>query len=236
MRTKTPPNLFLLSPKLNHLNILKGVAANARVTQAELAQNCSLSVAMVNNYMKDLCQNNFLRYNRKSKKSVTYYLTLSGTEYLETLQHELIIEMARMFAHAKERVRDSILEQAKSPLRHVVLYGTGHLAQIVFHALDYSDIRVLGICKDTPGAVGTNFCGHEIVASSKIRELSPDAVVIADSPKRMESIRTLGSLVHYGIELIQLDQGLVANPAELSIAASKRSSYETLKSQSGAAS
>ena len=51
MQIKDLSNLYIQSPKLNQLNILREVAANANITQAELAGRCSLSVAMVNNYM-----------------------------------------------------------------------------------------------------------------------------------------------------------------------------------------
>ena len=58
MQKKQLPSLYLQSPKLNQLNILKQVAADAHITQAELAACCSLSVAMVNNYMKELRSKN----------------------------------------------------------------------------------------------------------------------------------------------------------------------------------
>ena len=114
MQIKEPQGLYLQSPKLNQLNLLREVSGNARITQAELANRCSLSVAMVNNYMKDLCNNDFLEYNRKSIKSVTYHLTSSGEQYLESLQTELIGELVQMFANAKEQIRESIMGKAKS--------------------------------------------------------------------------------------------------------------------------
>jgi predicted transcriptional regulator len=205
MQTKESQSLYIQSPKLNQLNILKEVSANARITQAELAGRCNLSVAMVNNYMKDLCNAGLLEYNRKTVKSVTYHLTPAGTQYLEGLQSELIVEMVHMFATAKEHIRSRIMNQANSVLQRVVLYGSGHLAQLAFHALELSGVSVLGVCDDDPNMIGKDFCGRKIVYTSQIRFMAPDAVITAEIPKSDEILRDLNSLSRQGIELIRLD-------------------------------
>jgi predicted transcriptional regulator len=204
MQTKELPSLYLQSPKLNQLNILREVAANAHITQAELASHCSLSVAMVNNYMKELCAGNMLEYHRKTTKSVTYHVTETGAQYLQNLQVELIHESVNMFAAAKERIRDRILGQAKTDLQRVVLYGSGDLAQLAFHALEMSGVRILGICADDPAVIGTEFCGREVLSPNQIRFLAPDAIIIADS-NRTQEIRNFSNLSEKGINVICLD-------------------------------
>ena len=212
MQTKNIHSLYIQSPKLNQLNILREVSANARITQAELATRCSLSVAMVNNYMKDLCNSDLLEYNRKSVKSVTYHLTPSGVRYLETLQTELIGEMTGMFASAKEHIRKRIMDQASSALQRVVLYGSGHLAQIAFHALESTGISVQGICDDNPDRIGSDFCGREVVNPSQIRFIAPDAVIIDAALNSEEMHRHLSDLSQRGIELIYLDSYSAKKP------------------------
>jgi len=214
MQIKDIHSLYIQSPKLNQLNILREVAANAKITQAELANRCSLSVAMVNNYMKDLCKNDLLEYYRKSVKSVTYHLTPSGVRYLETLQTELIGEMAGMFAAAKEHIRKRIMDQARSALQRVVLYGSGHLAQIAFHALESADISVQGVCDDNPDRIGSEFCGREVVNPSQIQFIEPDALIIADNNLSKEILSKLDALAQYGIELIRLGDSPGQNSEE----------------------
>lgn len=206
MQTKDLHSLYIQSPKLNQLNVLREVAANARITQAELATRCSLSVAMVNNYMKDLCKSGLLEYNRKSVKSVTYHLTSSGDRYLDKLQADLIGEMTDMFAAAKEHIRKRIMNQASSALQRVVLYGSGHLAQLAFHALESAGISVQGVCNDNPEKIGSDFCGREVVNPSQIRFIAPDAVIIADTLNAEQMHHHFESLSQRGIELIHLDK------------------------------
>jgi predicted transcriptional regulator len=205
MLIKDLESLYLQSPRLNQLNILKEVAANAHITQAELASRCSLSVAMVNNYMKDLCSTGLLEYHRRTIKSVTYHLTESGARHLEALQGKLIDEMVAMFVAAKEQVRNRIVSQSKSPLHRVVLFGSGHLAQIAFHALELAGTNILGVCDDNTEKIGRDFCGREVLNPTQIRFLAPDAVVVADSVRTEEICRNLEFIIDRGIELIRVD-------------------------------
>jgi len=197
--------LYVQSPKLNQLNILREIGANAHVTQAELAGRCSLSVAMVNNYMKELCGAGLIEYHRKTSKSVSYHLTSAGTAHLQSLQSELIDEMVGMFVSAKEQIRARIVSQARRALHRIVLFGSGPLAQLAFHALELAGISILGVCDENPSVIGTDFCGREVLSPSQIRFLSPDAVIVADPWKAEEICRSLSSLPSRGIALIRLD-------------------------------
>ncbi len=205
MQIKDFQSLYLQSPKLNQLNILREVAANAHITQAELASRCSLSVAMVNNYMKELCGAGLLEYHRKTTKSVTYHLTPSGTQHLESLQGLLIREMVGMFVNAKEQIRDHIASQTRTSLQRVVLYGSGHLAQLAFHALELAGTNIVGICDDNQEMIGRDFCGREVLNPSQIRFIAPDAVVVADSVRSEEIIRNLEFLIDRGISIVRVD-------------------------------
>lgn len=205
MQMNALQNLYIQSPKLNQLNILREVAGNSRVTQAELAQLCSLSVAMVNNYMKELCSSGLLEYHRKTSKSVTYHLTPAGERSLELLQRELMDEMVGMFAAAKEQIRARIMSRAQTALHRVVLYGSGHFAQLAFHALELAGVNVLGVCDDNPAMLGREFCGREVLSPAQIRFIAPDAVIIADSLRTEEIHANLSYLSNHGIAVIRLD-------------------------------
>jgi predicted transcriptional regulator len=208
MQIKELQSLFIQSPKLNHLNILKEVSGNEHVTQAELASHCSLSVAMVNNYMKELCANNMLEYHRKTIKSVTYHLTQAGKQYLESLQMDLIHDMVSMFEAAKEQIRDRILSQAKTDLQRVIIYGSGNLAQLAFHALEMAGVRILGVCDDDLAEIGNEFCGREILSPTQIRFFAPDAVIIADTMRTQEICQNMSGLSDKGISFIYLNEDI----------------------------
>jgi predicted transcriptional regulator len=208
MLSKDPQGLYVQSPKLNQLNILREVASDAHITQAELARRCSLSVAMVNNYMKDLCKSDFLQYNRKSPKSVSYHLTPAGIHLLDQLQNHLIGEMAQMFSGAKKHVKNRILDQSDSTLHRVVVYGTGDLAQIVIHSLEKSDIRIVGICDDTPQITGRDFCGYKVVEPAEIRLLAPDAFIVAAAVESEAIQEQIDLLTQRGVELIHFEDSL----------------------------
>lgn len=219
-------NLYLQSPRLNQLNILREIARNARITQAELAGRCSLSVAMVNNYMKDLCSHKLLRYHRKSIKNVSYHLTASGARRLDLLQKERIGEMAHLFAEAKTSILDRIRECPGEVPRRVVLYGSGDLAQLAFLALESSGFEVLSICDDAANVRERQFCGRSIDRPARLRSLFPDAVIVTDEPSTKDSAEILDSLEQKGVRLIRLDTSLAPLKEPLSAGITDGSGYQ----------
>jgi DNA-binding MarR family transcriptional regulator len=215
MRTKIPENLYLRAPRLNQYCILSEVAAVPHITQAELARRCDLSVAMVNNYMKELCAAGLLEYRRKSSKSMTYHLTPSGKEQVAAIEHELLCELATLFGQAKERVRNLIASQVHEKLQRVVLHGTGTLAELAFHALESAAVDIVGVCDDNPSVVGREWCGREVLNANQVRFIAPDAVIIASPGRTDEVYSSLKGLIQRGIRLICLDgNGSHAAPLE----------------------
>ncbi|MGA2260876.1 MAG: winged helix-turn-helix transcriptional regulator [Acidobacteriota bacterium] len=205
MRVKVSHGLYIPAPKLNQLHILKEIAADPDITQAELARRCALSVAMVNNYMKELCDLGFLEYQRKNSKTISYLVTAAGKDAANATHRELLQELINLLADAKEQVREIIMAQAHSDLRRVVLYGSGILAEIAFHALESAKVSVIGVCSDDPADVGQEWCGRERINPSQIRYMAPDAVVIALLQRSDDVYLRLTHLSQYGIELIRLD-------------------------------
>jgi predicted transcriptional regulator len=206
MTTKALHNLLIPAPKLNQMYLMQQIAQNPNITQAELAHTCSLSVAMVNNYMKDLCAQGFLDYDKKSSRSISYYLTDAGKSALEEIGRELIQDLVTLFTETKVRILQTVQKQAgKQEIRRVVLFGTGDLAELAFHALESARIDIVGVCAaPTPGAVH-DWCGREMLNPTQIRFLAPDAVVIAETSRTDEIVQSLAYLQNRGICLISLN-------------------------------
>lgn len=213
MRTKTPDTFYIRAPRLNQLNILQQLASDPHLTQAELARRCDLSVAMVNNYIKELCALGLLEYHRKSSRNVSYHLTPSGDAHIESIRQELIQELVELFADAKARIQELMIGHASDGLRRVVLFGNGHLAELTFHALESAGLNVIGVCADDPLLLGREWCGREVLNPSQIRYMAPDAVIIADLGRAGEISRSLNYLMERGIRLIRLDGA--AEPAHV---------------------
>jgi DNA-binding MarR family transcriptional regulator len=204
MRTKVPGRLYTPAPRLNQLRILEQIAANHDITQSELAHSCALSVAMVNNYMKELCERGLLEYRRKTSKTISYHVTEAGQETADSTRDELLRELLDMSADARDWVRTIIMKQTRKELRRAVIYGTGTPAEIVFHALESAGANIIGVCSDDPQEIGTEWCGRQIVNPSQIRFLAPDAVIVAVDEGCEEVCRRLMPLAQSRIEIIAI--------------------------------
>jgi DNA-binding MarR family transcriptional regulator len=205
MRAKASQNLYIPAPKLNELRILKEIESDPDITQAELARRCALSVAMVNNYMKELGDRGFLEFRRKNSKTISYYVTPAGKEAADDTRSELLQELIRLLTDAKEQVKNIILSQAHRELHRVVLYGSGILAEIAFHALEAAKVNVIGVCSDDPVEIGQEWCGRERINPSQIRYMAPDAVVLALLQRSDDVYLRLVHLNQYDIKVIRLD-------------------------------
>jgi predicted transcriptional regulator len=220
MRKKSAEAFFIPSPRMNQHQILKHLATNAHLTQAELARRCDLSVAMVNNYMKELCKAALLEYHRKSTKNVSYHLTEEGHRSLSRVETALLQEIGDSFESGKERFRERILSQSRRTLRRVVLFGSGHIAQLVFLALESTNISVIGICDDDPSQIGRDCCGRKVLDPSHIPFMDPDAVIIASVDREEEIYQALEHLRDFRIDLIKMNGGTAEIRAELESAGS----------------
>jgi predicted transcriptional regulator len=207
MQTKEMEPLYIRAPRLNQLNILSQVLSDSHMTQAELARRCHLSVAMVNNYMKELCSSGLLEYHRKNSKTVSYHLTPAGLKQVEIIERELIRETVGLFAESEAKMLDIILGASRQEIRRVVLFGSGHLMELAFHALESAGVEVIGVCDGAPAHFGREWCGRELLNPSQIRYMKPDAVVIASFENSEEICSRLRYLRDYGISLIRPDGG-----------------------------
>jgi hypothetical protein len=159
---------------------------------------------MVNNYMKELCAAGLLEYRRKNSKSVSYHVVPAGREYAAKIELDLMREIVELFAESKARVRDVILGGAGGAIHRVVLFGSGHEAELAFHALEGAGIQVIGVCDGDASHIGREWCGRELINPAQIRYVRPDAVVIASFQNCAEICRSLDFLQGSDIRLIRL--------------------------------
>ena len=205
MRTRTPDLLYIRSPRLNQLLILTALGEDPFLTQATLAHRCRLSVAMVNNYLKEQCDAGMIEYRRKSLKSVSYHVTDLGRAQMDILEAEVMADAIARFALAKEQILKRLMGQVQDmSLHRVILFGTGHLAEMVFHALAPAGVRVIGVCNDQ-ASIGSDWCGCPVFDFAQIGVMAPDAVVITDWSNTDTIWNRLKTYYNGSLRVIRLD-------------------------------
>ena len=204
MRTRASDSLFIPAPRLNRINILNEVGTSANLSQAELARRCGLSVAMVNNYMKELAQSGLLQYNRHSSKTISYHLTDAGRTEVKSAHHMLLQQTIELYRKAKAQIRGLLLSEFGGRPCRVLLCGSGDLAELAFHALEATNARVIGICDEDPARTGRDWCGREVVGPAQFRYTSPDLVLVADQLPR-QAHAGLNCFAEGGARLVFLD-------------------------------
>jgi predicted transcriptional regulator len=90
---KTISELFVPKPRLLKYLILRELVRNPYSTQAYLAQNVGLCVAMVNSYMKNMVDKGLIIYERKNRKVISYPPTDAGLQFVAEVRKELEQEL-----------------------------------------------------------------------------------------------------------------------------------------------
>jgi DNA-binding MarR family transcriptional regulator len=198
------PQFYVPSPKMNQHELLKHISGNPHITQAELARRCGLSVAMVNNYMKELEQAGMLEFERRSMKDVSYYLTADGQMQYEVVEKELICHLASEYDRIKHRVCDYIISQSKGALHRVVLLGHGSMTGLVQHALESAHIEVLGCCQNGETHPTEKSHGMWAIEPYELDFLAPDAIIVVDPPNESKILNTLPQMLASNTEIITL--------------------------------
>ncbi len=206
MRTKETEALYIPAPRLNELNILREVSSDSEISQAELAEKCGLSVAMINNYMKDLCSRGLLEYRRKSAKCISYHLTGPGQEAVSSAQRDLLRTLVKLYGDAKVSIQSIVRNYVAGNPRRVILFGRGDLAELVYHALQVEGIDVVGMSATDSGMTDTENYDPENLTLSQLQLIAPDAIVVVDSASAERMEINLDRLTERGIPLIDLEE------------------------------
>lgn len=89
-------SLFIPTTRLNRCRILKLIRDDPNIKQFQIAFGTNLSVAMVNNYIRELEENGLIVCVRKTSKTLTYQITAAGSVLIEQVSRELAEEVLSM--------------------------------------------------------------------------------------------------------------------------------------------
>lgn len=153
---------FSMKPAYKEFLILNGISNNINITQRELAENCNMSVALVNKYISDLFKKEVIEIVSISSKQKKYTITSYGVKYKLYLNVQLLHLSQKMYDSSKKYVLDVIKKFNDDKIEVIALYGAGEVADIILPVLlnDAMGITVKCIFDDDIEKNGTSI--HEI--------------------------------------------------------------------------
>ena len=160
---------FAPTPSQRELQILVEIERDPEVSQKELAIRVGLAPSMVNNYMKQLCDQEKVQKVGPNHKRITYHLTEAGRRMRDELLSQYLMEGLRLYSSLSEDLKRRLRRIQQDGISRVMLFGNtdaceafGRAAQdvglqVVHGADDSQDARTAkvsigGAVRDTEGA------------------------------------------------------------------------------------
>lgn len=169
---------FAPTPRQRELQILVEIDRDPQVSQKELATRVGLAPSMVNNYMKQLCDEEKVQKCGPNHKRITYHLTEEGRRIKSDLLSRYLTEALRLYQMLSEDLKRRLRHIQQEGISSVVLLGAEESCDAVRKAASEVGLQVLGAEEAAPQTCAAKMT---IGGSSHAPAHRPQAVLVADS-------------------------------------------------------
>lgn len=128
--------------------ILDLIDQDGRVTQTELARSLSVSIGLVNAYLRNLVHKGFVKVSNVKASTIKYMLTPEGMAQKYYLTRSYMSRSLDYYRRIKQAVESRIVRLKMQEVRTVVFVGNGEIAEIMHLYLGDTKIKLLGIFSD----------------------------------------------------------------------------------------
>ena len=166
---------------LKELQLLQHIENNPDTTQKELANIINGAASMVNVYISELEEKNYLVREYRSAKVVYYRITAEGVKRKNFLLITYMRELLDLYRLAKSNIEDFLKKVENKGFKNILLYGAGEVAETIIGAIrdrELTRMNVLAIIDDNPDKIGKMMLGYRIISRDEIKNYNHDAIVI----------------------------------------------------------
>lgn len=178
--------------------LLQEIENDHTITQKQLAEAIGAAPSMVNVYISELEEKNYLNREYISSKIVNYKITPQGLKRKNYLLICYMRELLDLYKLAKCNVEKFLQSIENRGYKNILLYGAGEVAETMIAVIrdrENFSLNVLAILDDDPQKQGTEILGYKIIDRSEIEKYNPDAVVITSytfEEDIMEKLKEVG--------------------------------------------
>ncbi len=199
-------SLDFLTPTnpLRRLFLLLALKEQSDVSQEKLSRRIGLSRSMTHNYIRDLIGEGLLRMEGETNRQIRYFLTAKGIRETGRLFHRYSDEIVCLYAVARTEFEKRLLELGRKGIGKVVLFGAADTGELVYNAIQNTDIEVVGVVDNDPRKQNLPFGLLRVLPPSEIARLKPDAVIITAMGRPDEIYDQIKHLEEKGIDVVRL--------------------------------
>lgn len=172
---------FNPTSELKELMLLQHIESKSDTTQKEIASVVGCAASMVNVYIDNLEEKEYMRREYKSAKIVNYHITNQGIKRKNYLLISYMRELLDLYQLAKNNVKDFLQDIENKGFKNILLYGAGEVAETIIGVIrdrETATLNVLGIVDDNVDKMDKVILGYKVVNKDSIKKYDPDAIVI----------------------------------------------------------
>ena len=175
MKFFNPTNVY------KELVLLQEIEKDPSITQKELGNVIGAAPSMVNVYIKELEEQNYLNREYISTKTVNYRITPEGIKRKNYLLIVYMRELLALYYLAKNNVEEFLSKVQQKGYKNLLLYGAGEVAETIVGVIRDSEnitLNVLAVVDDDEQKYNTKILGYNIIPRQNIDKYPHDAIII----------------------------------------------------------
>ena len=196
-------NFLAPTKKLRLYFLLEGIKSNKQISQRKLAEEAGISPSVGNRYLNEFENEDLIEKQPINERDYKYTLTEKGNRRRKKLMVEYLRETFQLFSNGKNELT-SVLEEYKEDyeLEDIILYSAGEVTELLLHAIENVDLKLLSIVDDNEEKQGNRMFGYPIVAKKEISELDPDGIIVTTFQHRKDIFKKLDKFKEKDISII----------------------------------
>ncbi|HZK00830.1 MAG TPA: winged helix-turn-helix transcriptional regulator [Tissierellaceae bacterium] len=188
---------FSPTGELKELLLLQHIEKTPDTTQKEIAQVIGGAPSMVNVYIDNLEEKNYMARDYQSPKIVYYNITPEGVKRKNFLAITYFHELLELYRLAEENIENFLVGLEDKDYEHILVYGAGEVAETILGIISgrvNKALKVLALIDDDEERQGKELLGYKIISREEIKDYKHDGIVITsytfedDITKRLKEI------------------------------------------------
>lgn len=173
---------FSPTSDLKELLLLQHIEKEPNTTQKEIAGVIGGAPSMVNVYIDNLEEKNYLKRDYQSAKVIYYKITAEGVKRKNFLLITYMRELIDLYKLAKNNVELFLQSIENKGFKDIILYGAGEVAETIIGVMrdrKQSSLNVVAIVDDDTAKQGIDLSGYKVISIDEINRYKHDAIVIS---------------------------------------------------------
>jgi len=180
-------SFFNPSPNFREMSILKVIAETSNISQERLAAVAGVVPSMINRYIKDFEEQEYIVKEGENRRKMRYILTEKGRFRLQFLTISYLREVAKLYVQSRETFGEVLDKLKDEGYERLLLYGAGIIGSILVDVLRTEGFVLVGFVDDSLFKQGSFFHDLKVYAPEEVSKLEYDGVIVA-SFKHAENI------------------------------------------------